>query len=263
MWIGKLVAGSIGYAVGNFFGAAIGLLVGHFFDKGLAQLGQGLTPEKRAEIEKLFFSTVFTLLGKLAKADGRVSEDEIQHAQAIMEQLQLTPEHRKEAINLFKVGAEPEYDPTALLVSFRDATLFAPQLKQTLLIYLIGMAMADGTIDSAESTVLRNCAETLGIPVRILEHLIAMAKGQSEFRNGGEGRGQSQKGGLDAAYAALGVEKSASDGEVKKAYRKLMSEYHPDKLIGQGVPEDMIKLATERSQEVQAAYDLIKRSRKS
>lgn len=260
MWIGKVVAGSIGYVVGNFFGAAIGLLVGHFFDKGLAQLGQGITPEKRAEIEGLFFSTAFTLLGRLAKADGRVSEDEIRHAEAIMDHLQLTPDHRKEAINLFKVGADAAYNPAELLRSFNNATVFAPQLKQTLLVYLIGMAMADGIIDAAELDVLRSCADALGIPARVLDHLITMAKGQNEFRGGTSG-GTTQ-GSLDAAYAALGVAATASDAEVKKAYRKLMSEFHPDKLMGQGVPEDMIKLATERSQEVQAAYDLIKRSRK-
>jgi len=60
----------------------------------------------------------------------------------------------------------------------------------------------------------------------------------------------------------LKVSEAASDTEIKKAYRKLISEYHPDKLMGQGVPEDMIKVATERSQKVQTAYDLIKKTRK-
>ena len=64
------------------------------------------------------------------------------------------------------------------------------------------------------------------------------------------------------AYEALGITEQTSDKDAKRAYRKLMSEYHPDKLMGQGVPDDMIKVATERSQEVQAAYDLIKKSRK-
>ena len=66
---------------------------------------------------------------------------------------------------------------------------------------------------------------------------------------------------LDDAYKALGVSKESTDQEVKKAYRKLISQYHPDKLIGQGLPEDMIAVATEQAKEVQVAYDLIVKSR--
>ncbi len=66
---------------------------------------------------------------------------------------------------------------------------------------------------------------------------------------------------LDDAYKALGVTKDSTDAEVKRAWRKLMSQYHPDKLIGQGMPEDMIAMATEQAKEIQVAYDLIKKSR--
>ncbi|MBI0416232.1 MAG: DnaJ domain-containing protein, partial [Nitrosospira sp.] len=68
---------------------------------------------------------------------------------------------------------------------------------------------------------------------------------------------------LEDAYRAIGVSKDSNDQDIKRAYRKLMSQYHPDKLIGQGVPEDMITVATQQSQEVQVAYDLITKSRKS
>jgi DnaJ like chaperone protein len=67
---------------------------------------------------------------------------------------------------------------------------------------------------------------------------------------------------LDSAYKALGVQATSTDAQVKRAYRKLISENHPDKLIGQGMPEDMVKLATERTQEIQTAYDCIVNSRK-
>jgi DnaJ like chaperone protein len=66
---------------------------------------------------------------------------------------------------------------------------------------------------------------------------------------------------LDDAYKALGVSKDSSDAEIKRAYRKLMSQYHPDKLIGQGMPEDMIAMATEQAKDIQLAYDLIKKQR--
>ena len=94
-----------------------------------------------------------------------------------------------------------------------------------------------------------------------------MLTAQQSF-NGGQYQGYqqgSQRASIDElgnAYQALGVTSSESDREIKKAYRKLMSQHHPDKLIAQGVPEDMIKVGTEKAQEIQAAYDLIKTSRK-
>ena len=66
---------------------------------------------------------------------------------------------------------------------------------------------------------------------------------------------------LDNAYKALGVTSESSDQEIKRAYRKLMSQYHPDKLMGQGVPPDMIAVATEQAKEIQLAHDLIKKVR--
>ncbi|MBT7227587.1 MAG: DnaJ domain-containing protein, partial [Gammaproteobacteria bacterium] len=95
---------------------------------------------------------------------------------------------------------------------------------------------------------------------------IAMIKAQAQFKDsnaGGSGaRGQATATQLSAAYTALGVKQSNSDSQIKRAYRKLISDNHPDKLIGQGMPEDMVKLATERTQEIQKAYELIVTSRK-
>ncbi len=235
------------------------------FDKGLKQLGHGLSPEQRKNLEQLFFTTVFTLSGRLAKSDGRVSEEEIKHAEALMQQMGLSSDHRQDAIRLFKVGAEAGYNPGPLLQSFKEGTTMALQLRQLLIVYLIGMAMADGAIDPAERSLLERCAAALGMSDSILDQLISMAQAQTRFHGGESGshRQYQPRGSLEDAYKALGVSAEASDGEVKKAYRKLISEYHPDKLMGQGVPEDMIKLATERSQEVQTAYDLIKKSRKT
>ena len=116
-----------------------------------------------------------------------------------------------------------------------------------------------------EKIALEQIAKGLGIPAFVFEQMLNMIQAQAGFRQQ-QGQGHSysaasQAQDLDKAYQALGVEVSATDSEIKKAYRKLISENHPDKLIGQGMPEEMVKLATERSQEISTAYDIIQKSR--
>jgi DnaJ like chaperone protein len=131
-------------------------------------------------------------------------------------------------------------------------------LKQMLLIYLIVMALSDGRVDPAEERLLIDIARHLGYDQAAFKRMLDMVLNQSHFA----GDQATSATALDDAYKALGVSKESSDQEVKRAYRKLMSQYHPDKLMGQGVPEDMIAVATEQAQEVQVAYDLITKSRK-
>jgi DnaJ like chaperone protein len=129
-------------------------------------------------------------------------------------------------------------------------------LKQFLLVSLIVMALADGQFHPAEQALLSDIAGYLGYDQATYQRLIEMVLNQSNF--GGQANSADA---LEAAYKALGVSKESTDAEVKRAHRKLMSQYHPDKLMGQGVPEDMIAMATEQAKEIQLAYDLIKKSR--
>ena len=120
--------------------------------------------------------------------------------------------------------------------------------------------MADQKIEPAEHAALARIATLMGLGVAQLEQLLRMAQAQDHFH--GQGGFAAQPGtSLEDAYAALGVDSSVTDKELKRAYRKLMSEHHPDKLIAKGVPEDMVKLATERSQEIQAANEMIRKHR--
>ena len=253
----KLIGFIAGYYFLGFLGALLGLFAGSVIDR-MRALGTGaLNPLQNALRQTVFLETVFVSMGKLAKADGRVSQDEIDHVEQFMQKLGMTAEHRQQAIVLFKRGAEPEFDIGPVCRKFMAVCGQTRNLKEVLLAYLIVMALADGHFHPAEEALLTGIAGHLGYGPDAFRQMVEMVLNQSHFGGGKVTTAAA----LDDAYKALGVTKDSSDAEVKRAYRKLMSQYHPDKLMGQGVPEDMIAMATEQAKEIQLAYDLIKKSR--
>ena len=267
MWYGKLIAGLIGLAVAGPVGLIVGVIAGHYFDKGLRSHGPKLSAEQHHRIQETFFRSVFLLMGRLAKIDGRISEAEVAHTEQLMSLMKLHSEHRQQAIEIFKEGAAGNFDIQQELQTFRSICAPHPALSQELLKYLLSLSLADGVLSASEEDFLRQVAGGLGVSSVMFNQLMKMIRAQTHFRQDGYGH-QQQRGyqppgqdELALAYEALGASPEMSDSEVKKIYRKLMSENHPDKLTGQGVPEDMIKLATERAQEIQTAYELIKKHR--
>lgn len=253
----KIVGAILGFYLFRFFGAFLGYFIGSFIDRVLAYGVGGVNPLSRAHRQSVFLGTVFILMGKIAKADGRVSEEEIAYVEQMFKKLGMSTEHRQQAIALFKKGSAADFDIRPTLNEFMAVCGHTNSLKQMLLVYLIVMAFADGYLDPAEESLLKEIAQHLGYSQDVFQHILAMITSQSHFAGGQTSTASS----LEGAYKALGVSKESSDHEVKRAYRKLMSQYHPDKLMGQGMPEDMIAVATAQAQEVQIAYDLIKKSR--
>jgi len=260
MFFGKVIGGLIGLLVAGPLGLLIGVLVGHAFDRGLAGTLRFGSPENLARIQVSFFETTFLLCGHVAKADGRVSEQEVAHTEALFAQLGIAGEQRQRAIECFRRGAAADFQPEPVLSAFIQTCGHNRRLQQTLLLFLASLALADGTIAGAERQALQRIGALLGVGSGQLDLLLRMASAQEHF-HGRDGYTARPGTTLDDAYAALGVGAGASDAEVKRAYRRQMSENHPDKLIARGVPEEMVKLATARSQEVQAAYEMIRKSR--
>ena len=253
----KLIGAIAGYLLFGFFGGLFGLFAGGFFDRMRVYGSGGMNPLQNALRQAVFLETVFISMGKLAKADGQVSQDEIDHVEQFMQKLGMTAEHRQQAIALFKRGADQAFDIEPTLKRFMSVCGHTRHLKQVLLVYLIVMALADGHFHPAEEALLADIAARLGYDQAAFRQMLEMVLNQSHFA-GGQANAAAA---LDDAYKALGVTKDNTDAEIKRAYRKLMSQYHPDKLIGQGVPEDMIAMATEQAKEIQLAHDLIKKSR--
>lgn len=260
MWLGRVIGLVLGFLMLGPVGAVLGLLAGHFFTRGLIDIEHNPPQQALAEAQEVFYQTVFRLMGHLAKVDGRISEAEIAQAEHFMAQLGLTEEHRQQAINLFHEGAAPAFSIDDAMIRFQSSCGRYRQLQQVLLEYVFHIAYADGELHAAERQSLEAIAGWLGVEGGAFARLLQMYQAQYGFASGGsQATGVVNQ--LDEAYKALGVDASASDRDIKRAYRKLMSQHHPDKLIAQGVPEDMLKVATEKAQEIRAAYDLILKER--
>jgi len=258
-WYGKIGGGTLGLIVGGPVGALIGVLIGHQFDRGLS-LGGWSSGEQfsQAARQQTFFETTFWVMGALAKADGRVSEEEIQAARSVMHQMQLRPEDVRRAIELFNEGKQPGGDIERQMGEFRRACGGHAQLVQTFLEVQFEIVLAKGSVTAAERALIWRIADSLGVGRAQLAQLEAVLLAQRHFR----GRARPQPGlAASDAYKALGIEPAATDKEVKTAYRRLMNQHHPDKLVAKGMPESMQEVAKERTREIRGAYELIKERR--
>ena len=253
----KLIGTVVGYLVLGIFGAILGFFIGGVIGRIRAYGTAGANPFTAGHRQAVFIETVFILMGKLAKADGHVSETEISHVEQFILKLGMSSEHRLHAISLFKQGTVQDFEIKPQINKFMALCGHTHNLRQMMLIYLIIMGLSDGKLKKAEQQLLKDIAFRLGYNQEAFRQLLDMVMNQTHFAGGAVNSANA----LENAYKALGVTKDNTDKEIKHAYRKLMSQYHPDKLMGQGLPDDMIAIATEQAKEVQTAYDLIKKQR--
>ncbi|HTN33507.1 MAG TPA: co-chaperone DjlA [Marinobacter sp.] len=256
MLFAMIIGGLIGYAFGKFPGFLVGAALGAFL---LNRIKSRLI-DKLQSIQSGFVESVFAVMGALCKADGVVSKDEIQMAEAMFVRFRLNELQKEAAKAAFTRGKAPNFDLDAELAHFLRISGHQPALLQMFLQVQVSAVAADGVIHPAEHEMLVRIARGLGLPESQVDQLEAMLRG-AHAGAGQRQRTTSQQ--LDDAYKVLGVSPSTSDTEIKKVYRKLMSENHPDKLAGKGLPESMREMAEERTQEISNAYDVIKEARKT
>ncbi len=244
---GSLIAGPIGFLMG--------LGIGHLFDKGLKLNAHFLTPDV-ALIQQVFFKTTFMVMGYIAKADGHVSAKEIQMARNVMLQLQLSQAQKMEAIEYFNRGKAPQFNFDAIMENFIHNCRFKPSLIQLFVEIQLRAAFVDGIANSYKRHILEHMCDKLNIPRSVLSRMESQFYAEESF----QAPQQPAQNELSNAYGVLGLTKTASHQQVKKAYRQQMSLHHPDKLVAKGLPEAMIKLATEKTQRIQKAYEVICKS---
>jgi len=255
-WWGKALGGAFGFLIGGPLGALMGIAFGHSFDRGFGGLGDGVADQER--IQAAFFTATFSVMGYIAKADGRVTRDEIQLAESVMSRLGLSSEMRESAKKLFNEGKAADFPVEEVVRQFRRETQRRVTLIQMFLEIQLQAAYADGVMHPAERDALMRICKELGIPAAELERLEAML-------NAGFGRDSASAGSRTSvadAYRILGVDSDVSDADLKRTYRRLMSQHHPDKLVAKGLPDEMIQDATRKTQQIKTAYETIRESRK-
>ncbi len=260
-WWGTLIGGAFGYLIGGPIGAMIGAAMGssfsgagRAFDGG--RLGFDTGPSRASSQERAqvaFFAATFSVMGCIAKADGRVSPEEIRLAEQVMRQLGLDAQQRRAAQALFNQGRSGAFDLDAVLDQLRSECLRGANIRRMFLEIQFQAAWADGGLHPEERRLLQHVAARLGLSRA--DYLDFERMFDSAVGSGSDAPS------LDSAYATLGVSPDAADADVKRAYRRLMSRHHPDKLAAKGLPDEMMRAATERTQQIKAAWETVKAAR--
>lgn len=287
VWWGKLIGAFFGFLIAGPIGAIFGLLIGNYFDHGLVEhFGNPFwhfQNEKNQEVRDVFFEGLFTLLGHIAKSNGHISQTEIQFASEIMQSMHLNAKDKKAAQEYFMAGKETSFDLYKMLRKIQKAIGKNPNLIRLFIDTQYNFIKKTGpSIEKLD--ILNNVLSSLGMaPIQRQTnfhdefnwyetrqrayrshnnyyHHHQRQKSSSSNRNYKQWQQQSTWN-IDDCYAILGIQTSSNKEEVKRAYRKLISRNHPDKLIAKGASEHEIKEANEKTSRIRSAYEDICKSR--
>jgi len=260
---GKVVGAIAGLATGRPWMALIGLILGHQFDRGFAdrftKLGPDVSNGRLEQLSAQFVQALFQTMGHLAKADGRVSEDEIRAARVLMHRFGLGPVEVRQAISWFEAGKATTFSLKSTLRQLRAESARKADTRALFLRLLMEVALSKPSLHQRERALLWSVCTELDIGRVELAQLEAMLRAQRGFRRSAAGSADARR--VDAAYTTLGVDRSSSNDQIKKAYRRLMNKNHPDKLAAANPDQEAISEAERRTREVRGAYEMLKARR--
>lgn len=252
----------IGYIVARWDGLIAGLIIGYVLNKFLYQsVIRTFFKTSWADGKNQFLESTFAVMGAACKADGRITGDEIRVAERLFDQFHLNTEERNRAIKAFNRGKSTDFDLDAEVAAFTRSTHGQRVLHRIFLQIQISAVTADGKLHAEEHRLLVRIARGLGLSSAEIHQLEVMLRGGGTANNHRWTDRHNEPENLAKAYAVLGVSPNSSNAEIKRAYRRLVSQNHPDKLAARGLPESMRELADQKTREITSAYKYINDSR--
>ncbi|MCP4670954.1 MAG: DnaJ domain-containing protein [Desulfobacula sp.] len=254
-WFGKMVGGTIGFALGGPIGAIAGAAFGHtFVDKKEqaylssrpgSSMGARDTLSSNEQAQLVFFTAAFSMLAKICKVDGKVTDKEINAVNKFMQQdLQLDLNSQQTAQNIFRQAVNSSESFDAFAMQFYSVFRTQPNIIELMIDVLLRVSSADGSISNEEEHMLLSAIRIFNYSNNDFERLKSRyVKTTNKY------------------YSILKCDENSTNEEIKKQYRKLVNEYHPDKIESKGLPEEFIKFANTKFKEIQEAYDNIKKER--
>ena len=255
-WFGKIIGATIGFFLGGPIGMITGLVFGHMYDAGKdLEQGEGEASEHRQYFfrntgynrsQMVFFVGAFSMLAKLCSVDGRVSEGARRKVSEFMiNDLKLYGQSLDYARDIFDQAINQNISFENLADQFYNNFRTSPQLLTMMLDIFYRVALEDGRLSKNEERLIDYAARTFRISDSMHESI----------------RRNHNVKGTSKAYAVLGLTENASEAEIKKAYRKLILEYHPDTVASKGMADEFKEYATKRFREIQEAYETISKER--
>lgn len=269
MYWGKIIGAFIGAVVGvllvspvlKVLAVAAGCLIGHQFDRGFAvhnhildEIGAG-----RGRLSEDYVRSLFMCMGRLAKADGRVSVDEIRAARLVMHQLNLSPAQVRRSIHWFDEGKQPGFPLIHVMRELRRVHARRPDQRLLFVRLLLEVVLAKRGFDQRERALIWTICTELDIGRVELAQLEAMIRAQRGFRRSPAGNADTAR--VSHAYRTLGVNESSTNDDIKTAYRRLMNKNHPDKIAGSNPEDAVVAEAERRTREIRGAYEMLKARR--
>lgn len=252
LWPGTLIGAGAGYFVASIPGAMLGALLGQALDRrlqlhNLAQLRERLGGRAALRNDEL----LFVLLGRLAKCDGRVVEGHIQQARDEMRQLDMSETAQRRAIAAFNRGK----NGNDRLRGYLRRLSRQPHAAEGVLRACWRMVWADGRAGPAERELVRQWGHWLGWTPQQLQALANDYEPHTKRGLAGSA------GAYQEALRVLGVSQSSEPAQIKRAYRRLLSRHHPDKVAGSGATAAQVREATDKTRQLHSAYALIRERR--